>query len=76
MFDEFRRFQDSADRSAEGLVAVFRIVVAILRHPRSLLVAIVIFGLFGAVLSLHYGWLIPIALVLSVVAFLLLRYGK
>jgi hypothetical protein len=76
MFDEFSRFQDWAGRGAEGLVAVFRIVVAIARRPTRLIAAIFIFGLFGAVISLHYGWLILIALVLLGVVFLIVRYGE
>lgn len=74
MFDELARFQDLASRGVEGLVALIRIVVAILiaiiRRPRLLLAAILVW----AVVSLHDGWLIPIALALAVVAFLIFRY--
>jgi hypothetical protein len=76
MFDEFSRFQQWAGRGAESLVAVFRIVVAIISRPKRLLAAVVIFALFGAVLSLHYGWLIPVSLVLLAIAFFLWRYGE
>jgi hypothetical protein len=73
MFDEFTNFQDWAGRGVESLVAVIRIVFAILRRPKRLLAAIFAFAIFGAVVSLHYGWLIPIALVLVAVIVLMLR---
>jgi hypothetical protein len=74
MLDEFDRFQGSADRGAVGFVAIIRIIVAILRRPKLLLTTIFVFGLVGAIVSLNYGWLIPIALVLLAAAFLIFRY--
>jgi hypothetical protein len=76
MFDEFSRFQYSASRGAEGLVALFRIFVAIISRPKRLLAAVIVFALFGAVLSLHYGWLILVVIALLGVVFLILRYGE
>lgn len=77
MLDPLSRFQYAADRSAMGLFTLVRIVVVILvvlfRHPKWVLWAIFFAWLFGAVLNLNYGWMLPIAVLFLLMAFFLFR---
>ncbi len=76
MLDDFSRFQESTSRGIEGLGALLRLVGAIITRPRRLLALLVCFALFGAVVSLRDGWLMPVAIVLLIAALAIWRYGE
>lgn len=58
---------------AEVFVVILRIVVAIVRRPRWLLGGIFGLGLLGAVVHVHNGWLLLVAIALLVAAFIVWR---